>query len=61
MVILWVPSDKPQTVFGESSDTVDKEFWRPQRVLPYVHSFLLTAMLHFRNIHFGGEVDGSTL
>jgi chromatin assembly factor 1 subunit B len=37
MVILWIPSDKPQTGFGESSsDVIDKEFWRVQRVLQYV-------------------------
>lgn len=47
MVILWVPSDKPQMGFGESSaDVVDKEFWRPQRILQYVltrRAFLLAA------------------
>ena len=38
MIILWVPSDKPQTGFGESSDdaVVDKEFWRAQRIIAYV-------------------------
>lgn len=53
MVILWVPSDKPQMGFGESSaDVVDKEFWRPQRILQYVltrRPFLLaTPKLTYR-------------
>ncbi|KAL7422845.1 Chromatin assembly factor 1 subunit [Cryptotrichosporon argae] len=34
-VILWVPSDKPVTTFGESAadDLPDKEYWRLQRML----------------------------
>jgi chromatin assembly factor 1 subunit B len=38
-VILWVPSDKPQTGFGETSneELVDKEHWRAQRILQCVH------------------------
>jgi len=45
MIILWVPSDKPQTGFGESSDdaVVDKEFWRAQRIIAYVQ---ITRLLH---------------
>jgi chromatin assembly factor 1 subunit B len=46
MVILWIPSDKPQTGFGESSsDVVDKEFWRVQRVLQYVPKSALMLKL----------------
>ena len=32
-VILWVPSDKPVTNFGETSEEVDKENWRLQKML----------------------------
>lgn len=44
-MILWVPSDKPQTGFGESSsdDPIDKEFWRAQRILQQVLLTLLGA------------------
>jgi chromatin assembly factor 1 subunit B len=56
-VILWVPSDKPQTGFGESSsdDLVDKEFWRAQRILQYV-SFSLH--LHLRTMGLGADIQG---
>lgn len=36
-VILWVPSDRPTAVFGETSDDLpDKEHWRLQKMLQYV-------------------------
>lgn len=38
-VILWVPSDKPTATFGETAEEVpDKEHWRPQKMLQWVHS-----------------------
>lgn len=36
-VILWVPSDRPSVIFGETSDDLpDKEHWRLQKMLQYV-------------------------
>jgi hypothetical protein len=39
-VILWVPSDRPVTNFGEAAEELpDKEHWRPQKMLQYVPCF----------------------
>jgi len=57
-IILWVPSDRPVTTFGESSDDLpDKEHWRLQKML----QLALYVCCPFRSLYAAESLQSTSM